>query len=570
MLLRKKLLGGVCGALTAALLATEFAGAALAASEPASTGGNLIVRRLSADQYKATLLSVFGQDLELGGRFEPDVRESGLLAVGASRVSVTSTGLERYEATARAIAEQVVDDRHRATLVPCTPANARAADDACASAFLSNVGRLLYRRSLTPDELAIQVRVARTSAETVKSFYEGLSISLAMMLTSPQFLFYRDVAEPDPDNKGSLRLSAHSKASRLSFLLWNAGPDKELIAAAESGALHTPKGLNRQVERMIASPRLETGVRAFFSDMLQLDNFALLTKDAAIYPKFTVDVARDAREQTLRTVVDHLLVRDADYRQLFTTPNTFLTPLLGTVYEVPVAPLDELDSASAGWRPFSFPVGDPRAGFLAQASFVALHSHPGRSSPTLRGKALREILFCQTVPDPPANVDFTLVQDTKHATYKTARDRVTAHLLNPLCAGCHKLIDPMGLGLENFDSSGAYRATENGVKIDASGDINGTKFTNAAELARAVSASPQTASCLVNRVYAYGAGRPAARGEADFIKHLETSFAGEGYRLTALLRRIATSKAFYRVAAPETRKAEMPTQLASQSQEAVK
>ena len=550
-------------------------GVAQAASEPASNGGNAVTRRLSPDQYKQTLLNIFGQDIKLAARFEPDLRESGLFAVGAGRVSVTTTGLERYDASARTISAQVVDAEHRATLIPCKPADAKAADDACANAFLTNVGRLLYRRTLTPEEAAIQVKIARESATTLKSFYDGLGLSLATMLTSPQFLFYREYVEPDPANKGEYRLTAHSKATQLSFLLWNAGPDKELIAAAESGALNTPKGLTKQVDRLIASPRLESGVRAFFSDMLMLDNFATLTKDAEIYPKFTTDVARDAREQTLKTIVDHLLTRRGDYRDLFTTPNTFLTPVLGTVYHVPVMPPEQMDSASEGWQAYTYPAGDPRAGFLAQASFVALHSHPGRSSPTLRGKALREILFCQKVPDPPANVDFSLVQDTKNTTYRTARDRVTAHLANPLCAGCHKLIDPMGLALENFDSSGSFRTTENGAKIDASGELDGKKFGDITGLSQAVHDSPQTPKCLVNRVYSYGTGRPPARGEAEFVKYLEDGFAADGYKITGLFRRIATSEAFYKVAPAEVTKAEGPSsvQMASQttaSQEGVK
>ncbi len=542
-------------------------GVAQAASEPASTGGAPVIRRLSPDQYKQTLLNIFGQDIKLAARFEPDLREGGLFAVGAGRVSVTTTGLERYDASARMISAQVVDAEHRATLIPCKPADAKAADDACATTFLTNVGRLLYRRMLTPEETAVQVRIAHESATTLKSFYDGLGLSLATMLTSPQFLFYREYVEPDPANKGQYRLTAHSKATQMSFLLWNAGPDKELIAAAESGALNTPKGLAKQADRLIASPRLESGVRAFFTDMLMLDNFATLTKDAEIYPKFTTDVARDAREQTLKTVVDHLLVRKGDYRDLFTTPNTFLTPILGTVYHVPVMPPEQMDSATEGWQAYTYPAGDPRAGFLAQASFVALHSHPGRSSPTLRGKALREILLCQKVPDPPANVDFSLVQDTKNATYRTARDRVTAHLTNPVCAGCHKIMDPMGLALENFDSSGTFRTTENGVKIDASGELDGRKFGDITGLSQAVHDSPQTPKCLVNRVYSYGTGRPPARGEAEFVKYLEDSFAADGYKITSLLRRIATSEAFYKVAAPDVTKAEATSsvQMASQT-----
>src|SRR6202012_873367 len=127
----------------------------------------------------------------------------------------------------------------------------------------------------------------------------------------------------------------------------------------------------------------------------------------------------------LRTIVDHLLTRRGDYRDLFTTGKTFLTPTLGAIYAVPVA--DDATSANGtpdSWTPYEFPAGDPRGvGILTQAGFVALHSHPGRSSPTLRGKALREVLLCQKVPDPPGNVNFTIVQDTGSTQYKTARER---------------------------------------------------------------------------------------------------------------------------------------------------
>ena len=124
-----------------------------------------------------------------------------------------------------------------------------------------------------------------------------------------------------------------------------------------------------------------------------------------------------------------------------------------------------------GWMPFTLPPSDARAGILAQPSFLSLHSHPGRSSPTLRGKALREIFLCQKVPDPPGNVNFKLVQDTSNPNYKTARQRLTAHRTSPTCAGCHKIMDPVGLAMENFDSIGGFRSTENGAAIDAGGDI---------------------------------------------------------------------------------------------------
>jgi hypothetical protein len=222
-----------------------------------------------------------------------------------------------------------------------------------------------------------------------------------------------------------------------------------------------------------------------------------------------------------------------------------MTPLLGTIYRVPV-------ETKEGWEAHEFAADDPRQGLLTQISFLSLHSTPGRSSPTIRGKALREVMLCEKVPDPPGNVNFNLVQDTKNPNFRTARARLAAHATQATCTGCHKLIDPMGLGLEQFDSLGEYRPTENGQAIDASGELDGVKFTDAASLGRALHDNPATPSCLVGRIYAYAAGRPAAKGEAEWIKYLNTDFAANGYRLPDLMRRIVTSDAFYRISAPET------------------
>ena len=508
--------------------------------EPASPGGELAARRLTQEQYKNIIADIFGADIKVGGRFEPDIRKSGLLAVGASEVTVTSAGFEQYDSMARTIASQVVDDRHRDVMLGCRPATANAPDEACARQFFSKVGRLLYRRKLTQEELATQLAVAAATTKKLGNFYSGVAMSLAGMLDSSPFLFRMDTVEPDPTHPGSRRLDALSKASAISFFLWNTAPDDMLLTAAETGELDTSRGLARQVDRLLASRRLESGTRAFFSDMLGFDAFAELAKDSLVYPKFSAAVLVDAQEQTLRTITEALLVNHADYRDLFTTRKTFLTPLLGAIYQVPV-------NVREGWEAHEFPKDDPRAGLLTQVSFLSLHSHPGRSSPTLRGKALREVLLCQKVPDPPGNVNFNLVQDTKNERYRTARDRLTAHRTEATCAGCHKLIDPMGFALERFDSIGEYRATENGADIDASGELDGKAFENAAGLGQAMHDNPATSACLVNRVFAYAAGRPAAKGEAEWMKYLQSGFAADGHRLPDLMRRIATSDAFYRV-----------------------
>lgn len=532
------------------LLAAMFVVPAAADTELAG-GGPPVTRRLSPEQYVQTLTDIFGRDINLGGRFEAEARDNGLLAVGASRVSVTATGLERYDAMARSVAEQVVDEAHRGTLIPCKPAAANKPDDDCARKFLSATGKLLYRRPMTEQEIQIQVSAAAEATRGLGSFYDGLALSLAGMMKSPQFIFHRQTIEPDPKRPGQFRLDAYSKAAQLSFFLWNAGPDNELLAVADSGAIHSQAELERQANRLLASPRLEAGIRAFFNDMLHLDDFPAVSKDAEIYPKYTTDVARDAREQTMRTIVDHVMVRGRDYRDLFTTRDTFLTPALGTIYRVPVPPPQDNDSASHGWQPFSFPENDPRAGILTQLSFLAMHSHPGRSSPTLRGRAVREILLCQRVPDPPGAVSFAVVQDTHSETHKTARERLKAHATEAMCTGCHKLIDPMGLALENFDSAAGFRVKENGAPIDTTGEFEGKMFTDAASLGKAIHDSPAAASCLVNRVYSYATGRAPLKADAAWIKSLQEGFAADGYRVPDLLRRIATSDGLYRVTPAE-------------------
>jgi hypothetical protein len=513
--------------------------------EPQSSGGPVVVRRLTQEQYQTIIADIFGADIKIGGRFEPDLRKSGLLAVGAGEVSVTPAGFEQYDSMARGAAAQIVDEKHRDMLIGCKPASPKAADEACAKSFYASVGRLLYRRPLSDAELTSQLAIADAAATKLGDFYKGLAMGLTGMLEAPQFLFRREVAEADPDNAGQQRLNAFSKATRISFFLWNTTPDDELLTAAEKGELNSAKGLAKQVDRLMASPRVTAGARAFFNDMMAFDAFADLSKDTTIYPKFTNAVIADAQEQTLRTITDHLLTAKGDYRDLFTTRKTFMTPLLGTIYRVPV-------ETKEGWEAHEFAADDPRQGLLTQISFLSLHSTPGRSSPTIRGKALREVLLCQKVPDPPGNVNFNLVQDTKNPNFRTARARLGAHATQATCTGCHRLIDPMGLGLEQFDSLGEYRPTENGTPIDASGELDGVKFTDAASLGKALHDNPATPSCLVNRLYAYAAGRPAAKGEAELIKYLGTNFATSGYKLPDLMRRIVTSDAFYRITAPET------------------
>ena len=542
-------IAAVVGALILVLVIVPSArGAGDAAPKPATPAADPAsslprVRLLSQDQYFNSLGYVFGPDITVAAHFTPFRRTDGLVATGASVAGVTTGQIDEFQRTAIAIAEQVVSPQHRSFLVPCAPKREQAADAQCASLFIRPVGRLLYRRPLTKAQESGLVELAGKGADKLGSFYGGLAVAINAMLISPDFLFVIDRYEQDPSHPGSMRLDGFSYATRLSLLLWNSGPDDELIRAAETGALQTPAGRTRQVDRLLASARLETGVRAFFEDMLGFDDLASLSKDARIYPMFSGVTLQDAREQTLRTIVDQLITKKSDYRDLFTSRDTFISPSLAAVMQVPAPP---------GWSPYTSPDGSPRVGLLTQISFLAGHAHPGRSSPTLRGKALRQLLLCQTVPRPPPNVDFSIIENP-NSTLKTARERLTAHRSNPVCAGCHKLTDPIGLALEHFDGAGQFRETERGAPIDASGSLDGHDFSDSIGLGQALHDHPALPTCLVRRVYSYAIGTPVAANDKAALPQLSKGFADSGYRLPDLLRAIALSNGFSDVSAPPAR-----------------
>ncbi|MGJ8687958.1 MAG: DUF1592 domain-containing protein [Gammaproteobacteria bacterium] len=521
-----------------------LASCAPADPEPESAGTQPLTKLITAEQYGNSLTYIFGPGIDTQVQFAPVARNEGLLANSLATAGVSVGQVQTIQSVASSVARQVMDVENRNHLVACRPESIDSPDEACAAQFVSKIGRLLFRRALTDAEVATFVEQAGVAAldldgkeldgEKLDGFYAGLEVVLEGLLIHPEVLFIVEGTEQDPNNAEQLRLDAYSLASRLSFFLWNASPDDELLAAAESGDLQSPGGVERSVDRMLESPRLVEGMRAFFDDMLVFNDFKTLAKDATIYPEFTSVTSQDAREQTLRTIIDHTLNKGKDYRDLFTSRDTFMSPALAIVYGVPAQP---------GWAPYTFEEGSPRAGLLTQVSFLALTSHPGRSSVTLRGMALRERLLCQTVPEPPPGIDFSVVSNPD-AHYPTQRQRVAAHLETPSCAGCHRITDPIGLSLEQFDGAGGYRLTENGATIDVSGGLDGFEFDGAIGLGEALRLNPELPRCLVQRVYSYATGGPPEIEARAALNYFNDEFAAQGYQLRKLLRTIALSKAF--------------------------
>lgn len=539
----KKRLSLVAG-LGAAVLGLSLAGTGHAeldkpGAEPVIVGGPTALRRLNETQYARAVRDVFGPEIKVPGRFDPVLRSDGLMAIGDGKVAVSASGIEQYELRSREIAAQVLAPDKRAAVVGCTPKAASAFDAACAGQFVAKYGRALYRRPLNPIETRSILGVARAATEQDHDFYKGLQAGLSRMLGSPNFIFRIE-------RGAGQRLDDWSLATRISFLLWDAPPDAALLDAAAAGKLATPAGVDAQVDRLIASPRFVDGVRAFFSDMFAYDQFTGLTKDQAIYPKYTSQLAKDAEEQLLRTIVDHLVTGQGDYRDLFTTRKSFLNRNLASVYRVPV----DMDGLQT-WQPYTFAPEEGRAGILSLVGFLMLDpTHEGRGSPTIRGKTVRELFLCQPVPAPPANVNFSIVQNTGDQVHKTARERLAIHQENPVCAGCHKITDPIGLSMEQYDATGAFRTHENGALIDVSGSFEGKKYDGLMSFAAILRGSPAVPSCVVQRTFEYGVGRAAADGDGPWLDYATARFGQGGYRFPQLMRGLATSAAFRTLSAP--------------------
>ncbi len=499
------------------------------------------VRRLTESQYRNTIEDIFSSEIEINARFEPEKREGGLLAIGSSLLSLTSSGFEQYFTLASAVSTQVLNEENRKKFVSCEPKNAESFDEACAKQFIAHYGELLFRRPLSEGETNARLNTAATGAKQEKDFYLGLNMALTSLLVAPEFIFRVEMAEPDPNNAEELRLDGYTKAARMSFLFWDTTPDKELLEAAKSGALHTEAGLNKQLDRLASSPNFKDGANAFLADVLQLDGFANLVKDPAIYPKFNQTVSDSAREQMLKTAINLLIEERGDYRDLFTSNKTFINRSLASIYNVPFASAEE-------WTEYEFSDSSGRAGILTQVGFLSLFAHPGTSSPTRRGIKIHEIFMCEPTPDPPADVDFSKVKDSMSGT---VRGRLLDHMENTGCTACHQRSDPPGLALEHFDGLGQLRKYENGTLIDVSADLNGVKLVGAKGLGEFLHEDPRIPACLVRNVYAYGVGRETDFWDEDYLADQTDAFAENGYRVPDLMKQIVSTPEFFKVVVPE-------------------
>lgn len=501
--------------------------------EPAPGPATPALRRLGRDQYARAVADLFGAEVRAPSSLEPDAAIGGLLGIGGSVLAVSARGVEQYESAAFDVAGQVVASAPaRARAFPSCP-GAVAVDTACLRADLPDLLLRAWRRPPTDEEIERLAWVGAQAGAALGGQAEAERYVLAAALQAPSFLYRVELGADAGD--GTRRYTAFEMASRLSFLAWDAIPDGELLAAAAAGDLDTEEGVVAQFDRLLDDPRAADGVRAFFTDMLRLYELDDLTKDTTLFLHMDETVGPAAREETLLGLEALVFHADADVRDFLTTRTSYLDRKLAAIYGV-AAPARE------GFGRVEYPVEGPRRGFLGQASFLALQAHSTSTSVTKRGLFVREVLLCQELPDPPANVD-TSIPDTSAET-PTMRDRVAVHLEEPTCAACHRQTDPIGLASEHFDGLGTYRPTDAGYAIDASGELDGVPFADAVGLADALHDHPSLGPCMARTAFAYAHGHEPSGGELASLRWHEDGFEEQGYRWLDLLRDLATSDAF--------------------------
>ena len=488
-----------------------------------------VLRRLTISQYHNSLSDLFGENLVLPSSLEPDTEIDGLLSIGASINSVSPTGVERYEAAAFQVAEQVIADSSlRSQLLSCDIEDIAS----CSTEFISNFGALVWRRALTEEEIGRISTLIQSITADSGDVWTGIEFGLAALLQSPHFL-YRTEHGPD-------MLSAEELASRISFLLWNGPPDTILLNRAMNGSLLQKSILEAEFDRMITDPKSKRGIRSLFSDVFALHDLDHLTKDPLVFTHASPDLGPAAKEETLQLLEALVLEDDVDFRTFLTTRRTFVNRRLAALYSVP-APSQE------GFGEILLPADGIRRGFLGHASFLALQAHSTSSSATKRGIYLRQKFLCQSIPPPPANVDTSIPE--ADAESPTLRERIQTHLSDPSCANCHNFMDLLGLGFEQFDGIGRFRTTENDAVIDPSGNIDGEEFQNAWDLADKLAAHDRFSPCITEQLYQYTTGHVVADDEEEYLAWLSTQFQEDDFSYLQLIRTLVLSDGFQKVGA---------------------
>jgi hypothetical protein len=431
----------------------------------------------------------------------------------------------------------------RAEVFSCQP-SVTMTEARCARQILARLARRAYRRPVGDVELKPILQFYE-EGRAKGSFDAGIARGLERILASPLFAFRVETDPPSPGASArqvpgvsagtAYRISDVELASRLSFFLWSSIPDEELLGLAEQGRLRNEVVLAKQVTRMLADPRADALITNFAGQWLQLRNVRSVQPNSDLYPDFDDNLRQGFRRET-ELLFDSIVREDRPVLELLTADYTFVNERLARHYGMP---------GIYGSRFRRVPVKDEaRRGLLGQGSILTVTSHAERTSPVLRGKWVLDNLLGLPVPPPPADVN-TNLQPSADAP-KTLRAQMEAHRSSPVCASCHRVMDPIGFAMENFDPTGAWRSREPGGPIDASGQLaDGTKIDGVVELRKAILARPEMfVSTLTEKLLIYALGRGVDTYDMPVVRRIVSAAKQDNYRFSTIVRGIIRSTPF--------------------------
>ena len=496
-------------------------------------------RRLTAAQLNNSLADLFGSGLSVGAP-DPDIREHNFLSIGAGLTNTSSGGVEKLQALSHELAEKVALDPNRRKLwFTCDPKTEFAA---CVSASLKKLGVAMFRQPLPNETLAGLLTIAEQARTSFGDPWVGVQYAIAAMMQSPRFFYIQEKVRGDAKPGESVALDGYSVASRLSFLLWNSTPDAELLQAAGKGELDSDGGIEAQTKRLLQSPRAKQGLREFFASAWGIHKAANRSFDVEAYPMLAATVGASALEEALRFIETHIIDGGKPLGQALLSNDTFVNRDLAPIYGLPALP-------GPVYAKTTLPASAKRHGFFTHTAFLIANSTPIDTQPMLRGRTVRENLLCQEVPDPPANL-MAQLPPLEPGKKQTKRERLAVHRKDPFCASCHDVIDPPGLALEHYDAAGFFRATEDGLAIDASGDLDDAAFENPEGFVKAIVQHPAFYPCFVTNLYRHATAHVETGDEEEAITTLAKEFVDDQANVPRLLSQLTRSRLFTHVTMP--------------------
>lgn len=498
--------------------------------------GPPVLRKLTSTEYKNSVEAAFGMGFVADFILPEDQTTNGLTSIAMAATSISPLGVEQYETAGFEVAKMILEvPSLRNSLVSCDGSN--FGDAECLREMIQDLGPKLYRRNLDDVEVQEILVPSLQAATTLQDFWVGVEFAIATMLQSPSFLYRAEYGESDPDRPGLRKLTPAEVATKLSFFILGKPPTDATLALVDAGGLQTQEEVREEALRLLALPEARENFRVFWTEYFGLQKIESITKDQYVYPDFDQATAQSMREETVR-LMEHLVFENpSDMREMFTSTTTFVDSRLAAIYR-----LDGFEGSD--FSQIELTQDAKRAGILGHASILALNSHSVSTSPSHRGKFIREALMCQALPPPPPNASTVIPDPDPNAGPQTLRQRLEDYFSNPACGSCHMAMDSLGFGLENYDGIGRFRTLDNGLPIDATGELNGVSFDDGVSLGTAIAQDPATMDCMVRKTYRHVVGRIEGEGDKPLVDELKAKFEASDYRFKDLVIEIAASEAF--------------------------